>query len=102
MTGWHILVDFIERYPIYSLTNETRMVSYVWLEIIRGMWLGGSDMNVVAHNLLAANANRQLGITTDQKKKSSERLSSGYRINRAAEMQQDYQYLKKCVIRSGD
>lgn len=42
-------------------------------------------MNVVAHNLLAANANRQLGITTDQKKKSSERLSSGYRINRSAD-----------------
>lgn len=42
-------------------------------------------MIVVAHNLLAANANRQLGITTEEQKKSSEKLSSGYRINRAAD-----------------
>lgn len=40
---------------------------------------------VVAHNLLAANANRQFGIITNNKKKSTEKLSSGYRINRASD-----------------
>ena len=40
---------------------------------------------VVAHNLLAANTNRQLGIVTGNKKKSTERLASGYRINRSAD-----------------
>lgn len=40
---------------------------------------------VVQHNLTAMNANRQLGITTGQQAKSSEKLSSGYRINRAAD-----------------
>ena len=40
---------------------------------------------VVQHNLTAMNANRQLGITTGQQAKSAEKLSSGYRINRAAD-----------------
>lgn len=40
---------------------------------------------VVQHNLLASNANRQLGITTGQQAKSAEKLSSGYKINRAAD-----------------
>ncbi|SCY34380.1 flagellin N-terminal helical domain-containing protein [Butyrivibrio sp. INlla14] len=40
---------------------------------------------VVQHNITAMNANRQLGITTDIQAKSSEKLSSGYRINRAAD-----------------
>lgn len=40
---------------------------------------------VVQHNLTAMNANRMLGITTNQQAKSSEKLSSGYRINRAAD-----------------
>lgn len=40
---------------------------------------------VVQHNLSAMNANRMLGITTGQQSKSSEKLSSGYRINRAAD-----------------
>ena len=39
----------------------------------------------VQHNLTAMNANRQLGITTGQQAKSSEKLSSGYKINRAAD-----------------
>ena len=37
---------------------------------------------VVQHNLTAMNANRQLGITSGAQAKSSEKLSSGYRINR--------------------
>jgi flagellin len=40
---------------------------------------------VVQHNLTAMNANRQLGITTNAQSKSSEKLSSGYKINRAAD-----------------
>ena len=40
---------------------------------------------VVQHNLTAMNANRTLGITPGQQAKSSEKLSSGYRINRAAD-----------------
>ena len=40
---------------------------------------------VVQHNLTAMNANRMLGVTTGQQAKSSEKLSSGYRINRAAD-----------------
>ena len=40
---------------------------------------------VVQHNLQAMNANRMLGITTRAQGKSTEKLSSGYRINRAAD-----------------
>lgn len=40
---------------------------------------------VVQHNMTAMNANRMLGVTTNQQAKSSEKLSSGYRINRAAD-----------------
>lgn len=40
---------------------------------------------IVQHNLTAANTNRQLGITTSGLQKSTEKLSSGYKINRAAD-----------------
>ena len=40
---------------------------------------------VVQHNLTAMNANRQLGITTGAQAKATEKLSSGYRINRAGD-----------------
>ena len=40
---------------------------------------------VVQHNLTAMNSNRMLGVTTSAQAKSSEKLSSGYRINRAAD-----------------
>lgn len=40
---------------------------------------------VVQHNLTAMNTNRQLGITTGAQAKSTEELSSGYRINRAGD-----------------
>ena len=40
---------------------------------------------VVQHNMQSMNANRQLGITTDSQKKVTEKLSSGYKINRAAD-----------------
>ncbi len=40
---------------------------------------------VVQHNMSALNANRMLGATTSSQSKSTEKLSSGYRINRAAD-----------------
>ena len=40
---------------------------------------------VVQHNMQAANANRMLGITVNSQAKSTEKLSSGYKINRAAD-----------------
>ena len=40
---------------------------------------------VVQHNMQAMNTNRQLGITTTAQSKSTEKLSSGYKINRAAD-----------------
>ena len=40
---------------------------------------------VISHNLLAMNAQRQFNITGTQKKKSTEKLASGYKINRAAD-----------------
>lgn len=42
-------------------------------------------MNIVAHNLTAINAQRQFGINLKSKTKSTEKLSSGYKINRAAD-----------------
>ena len=40
---------------------------------------------VVQHNMQAANTNRQLGITSGAQAKSTEKLASGYKINRAAD-----------------
>lgn len=44
-----------------------------------------NHMNNVAHNILAMNAGRQLNITNKNKAKNTEKLSSGYRINRACD-----------------
>lgn len=40
---------------------------------------------VVQHNMRAMNSNRMLGVTTSTQAKSTEKLSSGYKINRAAD-----------------
>ena len=40
---------------------------------------------IIQHNMRAMNTNRQLGITTGNMAKSTEKLSSGYKINRAAD-----------------
>ena len=40
---------------------------------------------VVQHNLTAMNSNRMLGLTMSSQAKSTEKLSSGYKINRAAD-----------------
>ena len=39
----------------------------------------------IQHNISSMNANRQLGISAGRLSKSTEKLSSGYRINRAAD-----------------
>ncbi len=44
-----------------------------------------SGMSIVAHNLPGMSSNRQLGIVSKRKGKSTEKLSSGYKINRAAD-----------------
>ena len=40
---------------------------------------------IVQHNMTALNANRQLGITNSSLAKRTEKLSSGYRVNRSAD-----------------
>ena len=40
---------------------------------------------VVQHNMQAMNANRMLNVTTSTQAKATEKLSSGYKINRAAD-----------------
>ncbi|MCX4268329.1 MAG: hypothetical protein OSJ62_06650 [Lachnospiraceae bacterium] len=42
-------------------------------------------MQIIAHNLASMFTNRQLNITTKNKSKAVEKLSSGYRVNRAAD-----------------
>jgi flagellin len=49
------------------------------------MQIQGGNYMVVQHNLTAMNSNRMLGITTGSQAKSTEKLSSGYKINRAAD-----------------
>ena len=45
----------------------------------------GGIVMVIQHNMTAANANRNLGVTTGNLAKSTEKLSSGYKINRAGD-----------------
>lgn len=40
---------------------------------------------VVQHNMTSMNANRQLGITVNNQAKATEKLSSGYKVNRAGD-----------------
>jgi len=45
----------------------------------------GGKIMIVQHNMTALNANRQLGVSNSSLAKSTEKLSSGYRINRAGD-----------------
>jgi flagellin len=45
----------------------------------------GGKIMIVQHNMSALNANRQLGVSNSSLAKSTEKLSSGYRINRAGD-----------------
>ena len=51
---------------------------------------------VVQHNLTAMNSNRMLGLTTKTQAKSTEKLSSGYKINRAADDAAGLAISEKC------
>lgn len=45
----------------------------------------GINSNSIINNMLAMNGNRQLGIVTNRKAKITEKLASGYKINRSAD-----------------
>lgn len=57
-------------------------------------------MNVVTHNLIAMNAQRQFGIQSKSHAKLTEKLSSGYRINRAADDAAGLAISEKMTMRS--
>jgi flagellin len=48
-------------------------------------YIQGGIFMIIQHNMSAMNANRQLGVTQGNLQKSTEKLSSGYRINRAGD-----------------
>jgi flagellin len=48
-------------------------------------YIQGGIFMIIQHNISAMNANRQLGVTQGNLQKSTEKLSSGYRINRAGD-----------------
>ena len=54
---------------------------------------------VVQHNLTAMNSNRMLGITTKTQAKATEKLSSGYKINRAADDAAGWPSPRRCASR---
>lgn len=62
----------------YVESRETNHNYYIFRYLI-------GDKMVIAHNMAAMNAQRQYGIVTTRKAKSTEKLSSGYKINRAAD-----------------
>ena len=45
----------------------------------------GINTNSIINNMLAMNGNRQLGIVSNRKAKTTEKLASGYRVNRSAD-----------------
>jgi len=51
----------------------------------RGLLIQGGKIMVVQHNITAMNSNRMLGLTSAAQAKSTEKLSSGYKVNRAAD-----------------
>lgn len=65
--------------PLSKLRGMKNLAAWMLLKIQGGIIM------IVQHNMTAANTNRQLGISTGNLQKSSEKLSSGYRINRAGD-----------------
>ena len=63
--------------------TDNKLIKY----ICQGRQINFKEENfmVVQHNMQAANASRVLNITAGQQAKSTEKLSSGYKINRAAD-----------------
>lgn len=54
---------------------------------------------IINHNLLAQNSHRQLGINTANQAKSTEKLSSGLRINRAGDDAAGLAISEKCAVK---
>ena len=54
---------------------------------------------VIQHNMQAANANRMLGTVTKKQSDSVKKLSSGYRINSAADDAAGLSISEKCALR---
>lgn len=52
--------------------------------VLKKIIQGGMEM-VLQHNIEAWNANRNLNVVTKRQAKSTEKLSAGYKINRAAD-----------------
>lgn len=67
------------------IDRKNATVKYKAVALVAGIIGKEFPMNVVTHNLTAMNTMRQYNIILDRKKKSTERLSSGYRINRSAD-----------------
>lgn len=66
-------------YAVGKTTFKFKMVARMPLKI------QGGKIMIVQHNMAAANTNRQLSITNNNIASSTEKLSSGYRINRAGD-----------------
>lgn len=57
---------------------------------------------VIQHNLSAMNTNRMFNLNNKKKATLTEKLSSGYRINRAADDAAGLAISEKCAARSVD
>ena len=57
---------------------------------------------VVKHNLTAMNSNRMFNLTNKSQARSTEKLSSGYKINRAADDAAGLSISERCAGRSED
>ena len=78
----YILARVLEQHTQNKCTGKNKDV--LTKTKIKKLKHGGKIM-VVQHNLTAMNSNRMLGLTTRTQAKSTEKLSSGYKINRAAD-----------------
>ncbi len=81
--SWIRTEDFLEKIINGSLSEQPD--KHPLFERIRSSIIKEENIMVVQHNMQAANSNRMLGVTTSAQAKSTEKLSSGYKINRAAD-----------------
>ncbi len=71
-----VLIIYSNNYITSQGTDSRTIKIFIYTEV---------DIMVVQHNMQAINANRMLNVTSGAQAKSTEKLSSGYRINRAAD-----------------
>lgn len=79
---WYVVLDALGRGKQTRIFtgNSTAYFFYIYL-----CGLEGKGMLSIKNNLQAGNASRQFGINNSDSAKSTEKLSSGYRINRSAD-----------------